>query len=130
MARKFYIEDNVTPPAVCFELSQPSGFSEITDENQLSALYENEYSKRASDGQAYYNKIRTQIYRDFINGLITDVQAFDLENHINGVAENLFTGNWLTAKNTNANLLLSGVYDQALKDEINDYITNYLSENY
>lgn len=130
MARKFYKENNEAIPAICFELSAPSGFSEITDEAQIKILLQQEYTTRATDGQDYYNEIRTANYLDYTNGVITADEAFELEEHLKTLAENLFTGNWLTAQNTNTNLALLGIYTQEMKNELQQKINAYISENY
>lgn len=130
MARKFYIEQNEALPAIAFELNAPTGFVEITDAAQLKDLYKKKYNERTKDGQEYYNGFRTDLYLDIINGTITEAEAFALEQHIKELADNLLTGNWLTAQNTNANLSLSGIYTQAMKDELQTNIDNYISANY
>lgn len=130
MARKFYIEQNETIPAIAFELSQPVGFIEITDANKLKELYYKKYNERTKDGQNYYNGFRTDLYIDIINGNITEQDAFNLETHIKTLADNLLTGNWLTAQNTNQNLNLSGIYTQIMKQDLQTDIDNYINNNY
>jgi len=56
--------------------------------------------------------------------------AFDLESHISDLYNQLSNGWWLTAQNTNANLALSGIYDQAMKDELQSIIDDYVNDNY
>ncbi|NIO45018.1 MAG: hypothetical protein GTO02_16625 [Candidatus Dadabacteria bacterium] len=130
MARKFYIEDNEAIPSIVFDLNAPLGFTEIIDANKLKELYKNKYNERTKDGQEYYNSFRTDLYLDIVNGSITETDAFLLEQHIKQLSDNLMTGNWLTAQNTNQNLTLSGIYDQAMKDEIQNYIDTYITNNY
>lgn len=130
MARKFYIENNEAIPSIAFELVAPVGFSEITDSIKLKDLYLKKYNERTRDGKDYYNNFRTNLYIEIINGVIIDSEAFALEQHIKELSNNLLTGNWLTAQNTNTNLILSGVYTQVMKSKLDTDINNYLSDNY
>ena len=70
------------------------------------------------------------MYINVINGVYTDVEVFALENHIKNIYDELNNGFWLTAQNTNQNLILSGIYTQTLKDEIQLTLDNYISANY
>jgi hypothetical protein len=130
MARKFYIEDNEAIPSIAFENSEPIGFTEITDQNKLKELYQLKYNERTQDGHDYYNGLRTDLYLDIVNGIVTDTDAFLLEIHVKGLKDELLSGNWLTAQYVNSNLALSGIYDQTMKDEIQNYIDNYVLNNY
>jgi len=130
MAKKFYIEDNEAIPSIAFELTAPIGFTEIIDQSKLKDLYLKKYDERAKDGQEYYNNFRAQLYLDIINGLITEIEAFSLEQHIKELADNLLTGNWLTAQNTNQNLTLNGIYNQSMKNSIQNDLDAYINNNY
>ena len=128
--RKFYKEDNEAIPAIKFELTQPSGFTEITDQAEIKDLYLRQYQYRISDGQEYVQDFTADTYIEVINGIYTDQEAFQLESHIKDLYQELNNGWWLTAQNTNANLPLLGIYDQILKDEIQLKLDTYVSENY
>ncbi len=130
MARSFYIEDNVAPPSISFELTAPSGFTEITDEATLQSLYEGKYNDRTEDGANYYNEFRTAVYLKILNETYTPTEAFLLEIHVKDLKEELTTGNWLTAQNVNTNLALSGIYTQAMKDELQSTIDAYVTNEY
>ena len=128
--RKFYKEDNEAIPAIKFELTQPSGFTEITDQAEIKDLYLRQYQYRISDGQEYVQDFTADTYIEVINGIYTDQEAFQLESHIKDLYQELNNGWWLTAQNTNANLPLLGIYDQILKDQIQLKLDTYVSENY
>ena len=130
MARKFWKEDNEAIPAIKFENTQPSGFTEITDEDEIKRLYVLEYGKRISDGQAYTIDFTADRYIDVLNGVYTEIEAFALESHTKDVFNELNNGLWLTAQYTNSNLTLSGIYDQAMKDSIQAVIDDYVTNNY
>jgi hypothetical protein len=130
MARKYYTEDNEAIPAICFEESQPVGFTLITDQAQLHDLIKGQYLQRSDDGANYYNDFRTDRYMDILNGVYTDAEVFALESHLENLGIQIATGNWITAQNTNSNLSLSGIYNQVMKDEIQTEIDVYISLNY
>jgi len=130
MPRKFYKEDNEAIPAIKFELSQPIGFTEITNQAEIKELYLRQYQYRILDGQEYVQDFTANTYIKVINGIYTDQEAFQLEAHIKDLYQELNNGWWLTAQNTNTNLALLGIYNQILKDEIQAKFDLYVSENY
>ena len=130
MPRKFYKKNNEAIPAIKFELSQPVGFTEITDQEEIKELYLRQYQYRILDGQEYVQDFTANTYIKVINGIYTDQEAFQLESHIKDLYQELNNGWWLTAQNTNPNRELLGIYDQTLKDEIQAKFDLYVSENY
>ena len=130
MARKFYKEDNSLIPAIVYELTQPLGYTQITNSEELKRLYIGLYNQRAQDGVDYFDNFRASVMMDIIAGTYTEIEVFNLETHIKYLQDEVILGNWLTAQNTNSNLALSGIYDQAMKDEIQTYIDDYVLNNY
>ena len=130
MSRKFYKEDNSLIPAIVYELTQPLGYTQITNSEELKRLYIGLYNQRAQDGVDYFDDFRASVMMDIIAGTYTEIEVFNLETHIKYLQDEVILGNWLTAQNTNSNLALSGIYDQAMKDEIQTYIDDYVSNNY
>jgi len=132
MARKFYIDDNVSvgPPGVQFALTKPSGFSEITDAQKIKELYLIQYWYRINDGKEWVLDFTSDRYIDTLNGTYTDAEVFALESHIKDLYSELSNGWWLTAQNTNSSLSLSGIYDQTMKDEIQAILDDYVTNNY
>lgn len=130
MARKFYKEDNELIPAIVYELSQPIDYTEITDSEELKLLYIGLYQQRQQDGISYFEGFRSSIMMDVIAGTYTEIEVFNLEIHIKYLQDEVILGNWLTAQNVNSNMALSGIYDQAMKDEIQIYIDDYVENNY
>ena len=130
MSRKFYIENDEAIPAIQYVETQPTGFSLITDENTLKELYVKKYNTREVDGQNYFNDFRANLMLDIINSVYSPQEIFVLENHLKNLIEELITGNWLTAQNTNLTLALEGIYTQIMKDEIQLYINDYITNNY
>ena len=130
MPRKFYKEENEPIPAIKFELSKPVGFSEITDPQEIKILYIKQYQTRILDGQDCGQNFTAELYIKVIGGTYSEQEAFELEDHTKDLYRELMSGWWLTAQNTNLNLPLFGIYDQVLKDEIQNNIDIYIQQNY
>ena len=130
MARKFYKENIENLPAIVFELSAPVGFTEITDSAEIKQLYLLQYQKRISDGKYFVLDFTADMYINVLNGVYTEPEVFELENHIKDIYDQLNNGFWLTAQNTNQNLALLGIYTDQLKTDIQIILDTYVSENY
>lgn len=130
MPRKFYKEDGEQIPAIVFELDAPVGFTEITEQEEIKTLYILQYQYRIADGKKFVLDFTADIYIDVLNGVYSEIEAFQLEAHIKELYSELNNGLWLTAKNTNSNLPLLGIYTQQLKDEIQATLDAYVFENY
>ena len=130
MPRKFYKEDGEQIPAIVFELDAPVGFTEITEQEEIKTLYILQYQYRIADGKKFVLDFTADIYIDVLNGVYSDIEAFQLEAHIKELYSELNNGLWLTAKNTNSNLEILGIYTQQLKDEIQATLDAYVFENY
>jgi len=130
MPRKFYKENDEQIPAIVFELDAPVGFTEITEQEEIKTLYILQYQYRIEDGKSYVLDFTTDVYINVLNGVYSDIEAFELEAHIKELYNELNNGLWLTAKNTNTNLEVLGVYTQELKDQIQAILDSYVFENY
>jgi len=137
MAKKFWVEEEaINVPSIVFSETQPSpsadgkAFVELTDPVIIKERYLTQYSYRIEDGKKYILDFTADRYIDVINGVYTEAEAFALEAHIKDIYAELNNGWWLTAQNTNSNLALSGIYDQAMKDSIQAIIDSYVLENY
>lgn len=130
MSRKFFKEDIEVLPAVVFELSAPVGFTEITDPAEIKQLYLLKYQSRINDGKYFVLDFTADMYINVLNGIYTESQVFELENHIKDIYDQLNNGFWLTAQNTNQNLSLSGIYTDQMKNDIQTVLNVYVSENY
>ena len=130
MPRKFFKENDIDIPAIAFELDAPVGFTEITEQEEIKTLYILQYQYRIQDGQKFVLDFTADVYIDVLNGVYSDIEAFQLEAHIKELYNELNNGLWLTAKNTNTNLEVLGVYTQELKDEIQAILDAYVFSNY
>lgn len=130
MARKFYKEDGESIPAIAFENSAPTGFTEITDPAEIKRLYVIEYNKRKTDGQQFVVDFTADLYIDVLNATYTEAEVFALEGHIGALYSDLNNGWWLTAQNANQSLSLVGIYTQTMKDDIQTILDDYVLNNY
>ena len=122
--------DNEIMPAIQFVLSQPAGFTLVTDTAEIKFLYLIQYRQRIADGQDYVLNFTADKYIEVLNGIYTEAEVFALESHIKDLYGELNNVWWLTAQNTNTNLSLSGIYNQVMKDSIQLVLDNYVTDNY
>ena len=130
MSRKFYKKEGEQVPAIDYSESQPTGYVLITEESELKRLYIGLYKDRQIDGTNYFEDFRADLIMKIIDETYTSLEVFSLENHVKYLQDEIILGNWLTAQNINTNLSLSGIYDQIMKDEIQNYIDDYVLNNY
>jgi hypothetical protein len=127
---KYYREDGEDIPAIMYVSEAPEGFTEITDHEELKQLHAKRYRQTKEDGTSYVINYTAEIYLNIVDGLITETEAFFFEMHTNILLKQIEGGHWLTASNTNLNIPLSGIYDQARKEGLQNDIDNYILENY
>ena len=130
MARSFYKEDGEAIPAIQFVETQPVGYTLITDTTELRRCYVNQYRQRELDGRDWFEEFRSDLMMDIISAVYTPTEVFLLEQHLKALTENVIAGSWLTAQSISTNLVLSGIYDQVMKDEIQNRIDIYVTNNY
>lgn len=130
MAKKYYIEDNQSIPAIQYCEGQPEGYSEITDPVKLLELTKADYVIKEKDGHDFYNDFRSRLLLEIKSGAITPTEAFTVESYLSDIKDNLITGNWLTAQYLTSNKPTSRIFDDDLKAEILGGITNYVNNNY
>ena len=90
------------------------------------------YNKRVKDGQAYYRKKRAETVKkiDDVNDPLTETDAFIIDQKVKDVKDSVLTGDWKTAKAHLDLTVTEGAYTQAVKDEYDTYIVNYIVANY
>ena len=130
MARSFYKEDGEAIPAIQFVETQPVGYTLITDTTELRICYMNQYRQRELDGRDWFEEFRADLMMDIISAVYTPTEVFLLEQYLKALTENVIAGSWLTAQSISTNLVLSGIYDQVMKDEIQNRIDIYVTNNY
>ena len=130
MPRQFYKENDEQIPAILFVNEAPEGFTLITDPAEIKQLYLGQYGQRIDDGKNWVLNFTADMYINILNAVYTELEVFALESHIKNIYDELNNGFWLTAQNTNTNLILSGIYTQQLKDEIQIILDEYIQNNY
>jgi len=90
----------------------------------------NGYEQKEKDGHNYYNKKRSQLVESIVNGERTSAEAFEIDVKIKNVKDSLLTGDWITAKTYLGLTVVEGAYTQALKDEFDTEIQDYINANY
>jgi len=130
MARRFYKEINQAFPSIVFEVAKPDGFALITDDIELHKLHEQKYRDKKKEGEDYHIAIQADMYLKILSGTYTPVEAFAFESHTSTLSHQIVSGSWLTAQSVCAALPESGIFDTVKKQEIQDYIDNYVTDNY
>jgi len=130
MAKRYYKEYNQGIPAICFEEEQPEGFLPITDYYERVKLHASRYFRLQEDGLAYFHEFQAKMYINILDGVYTAEEVLALQAHLKTVSDELKEGSWLTAQMTLPAMPLSGVFDQAMKDEIQADIDQYVLDNY
>ncbi len=131
MARQYYREDNGDGGLEFWSANEVlTGFSLITNVGELKELHAARYEKNRTDGVDYYNHFQAGLYLDIVSEVYTVIEVVTLEAYLKSLADEIKSGSWLTAQNTITGLALSGIFTQSMKDEINNDINTYISDNY
>ncbi len=130
MAKKYFKEYNQGIPAICFEEEQPEGFLPITDYDERKKLHASRYYELQEDGEAYFHEFQAKMYINILDGVYTAEDVVALQSHLKQISDEIKEGSWLTAQISLPNIALSGIFDQAMKDEIQADIDQYVLDNY
>ncbi len=128
--RKFYIENNEAIPAIAFEVSKPTGFTEVTDPIKLQELHNARYAENAKSGLEYCRKFTTEMYLFILDGTYTPIEVVVLEDYLSSVYTKIEGGHWLSAQGILPQMPLSGIFTQVMKDKVQSDIDTYVTENY
>jgi len=90
----------------------------------------NAYEQKEKDGHSYYNLKRSELVESIIEGVRTEAEAFEIDLKLKNVKDALLTGDWKTAKTYLSLTVVEGAYTQALKDEFDTEIQEYIDANY
>ena len=122
-----------------FKFNKPFGDPEI---NALDTIIDNlvgydvvtqlmnAYEQKEKDGHSYYNLKRSELVESIIEGARTEAEAFEIDLKLKNVKDALLTGDWKTAKTYLSLTVVEGAYTQALKDEFDTEIQEYITNNY
>lgn len=127
MVKKFYKEDNEPIPDIKFleEGTQPAGFTEITDIDEIKSQYKKIYHERAKHGLELYNDIRVDLATEFNTGEMTEADAYFIEKKLIDAKSFLLTGNWVMARHELDQLTIEGAYTQGIHDSIKLKVDDY-----
>ncbi len=90
----------------------------------------NGYEQKEKDGHNYYNLKRSELVQSIITAVRTEAEAFEIDIKLKDVKDSLITGDWKTAQTYLGLTVVEGAYTQALKDEYNLEIQDYIDANY
>lgn len=132
MAKKFYKENIQSIPAILYveEGSEPTGWLEITDPDEIKRETKKLYIQRSNDGKALYESIRADLAGMYNSGDLTIADAHSIEIKLINAKSFLITGDWATAQYEMSLITVGGAYTQELNDDITGQINNYIILNY
>ncbi|MCK5641178.1 MAG: hypothetical protein KAJ19_10285 [Gammaproteobacteria bacterium] len=88
------------------------------------------YEIKEKDGKRYYNKKRSELVDKINKAEITSTDAFTIDTKLKDVKDSLRSGDWITAQTYLTSVVVEGPFTQALKDEYDVEITDYITNNY
>ena len=88
------------------------------------------YEIKEKDGKRYYNKKRSELVDKINKAEITSEDAFTIDTKLKDVKDSLRSGDWITAQTYLTGVVVEGPFTQALKDEYDVEITDYITNHY
>ncbi len=88
------------------------------------------YEIKEKDGKKYYNQKRSELVDKINKAEITSTDAFTIDTKLKDVKDSLRSGDWITAQTYLTGVVVDGPFTQALKDEYNVEISDYITNNY
>lgn len=132
MAKKFYKEDDLEGYAIKYADAKPNGFSEITDQDELSILYLKHNNKLKEDGKEYTANFKVVRFgMNYRDGILSDSNVDYLYTKLTQVILRLEDGNWdstLYFMNNHLNIITQEDIDNGYTQEVNDNIINDINE--
>jgi hypothetical protein len=133
-----YVYDEGTKTLICKCNLDWTAANTTTLDNVIDALvgYDvitqlmNGYEKKEKDGHNYCNLKRSELVQSIITAVRTEAEAFEIDTKLKNVKDSLITGDWKTAQTYLGLTVVEGAYTQALKDEYNLEIQDYIDANY
>lgn len=108
-----------------------SKYQSLTVEN---ASYEYEIKKQyggfKKDGEDFFDDIRADLVLSYKLGQRTASDIYEIESRFEAVISKMLRGDWMTCANEMQNVTVSGAIDQDLYDRINNYVNQYIIDNY
>lgn len=126
----YWKEDAEAIPAIIKGDVQPTGYTLITDPDEIKVIITSEYKQHTFSGIEYFEKMRASLAYDAIEGTITFADAFYIEGELSGIKANVVSGDWKTAQYNMGLITPSGALTQGMYDDILGYIDQYIIDNY
>jgi len=125
-----YISESVPENAINIVELPSKTAEEIAAEQKIviKQIILDKYDFHAVNGVAAYNDFRADLVTDLYAGLITETQAIQIGNHLEGVYNWIKKGDWKSAaynfNDLTTNMIGFDNYKTKAYSEIVDYITN------
>ena len=101
---------------------------EITD--ATAQAIDATYDHKEIDGHAYYRKKRAELVKLILVGTITEDDADFIDVKLTNVQMKINTGDWKSAKKRLQEVTIEGAFTQAIYDEYELEISDYILNNY
>jgi len=88
------------------------------------------YEIKEKDGKKYYNQKRSELVDKINKSEITSADAFTIDTKLKDVKDSLRSGDWITAQTYLNTVTVEEPFTQTMKDEYNNEITDYITNNY
>ena len=126
--RKFYKEIDPLGNAVLYSASQPEGFEQVTDPEEIKALDKKLYKKRTQKGIELFEEIRIDLFLKLNSGDIDSDDAYFVAEKLSNAKSYLITGDWIMAIMALQITTPEGAYTEALRTEIIDKVNQAHSD--
>ena len=130
LTESFIGENEVKEPYVWSEIAPDSDYEDVTTTEAILSKIKRDYKTFEKHGNEYFEKIRADLVLLYKTGQKTDLEIFGIEAKLQPVIEKIRRGDWLTASHEMTLVVVVAPLDQSLFDDINIYITNYITDNY
>jgi len=136
MAKKFYKEDNEAIPAIRFELTNPTGFTEITDTEELDKLYISRLRNMKRLGVAYLENFSIKKFGGGLRDGTLTPQNIDYTlirlSHVTMCITNGFLEQAIYHMGNDFGVInqadIDNGYTQEIHNEIVNDLTNYINQ--
>ena len=120
----------IKEPFVWSENTPGQDYDDVTTTELLLKKIKSDYKTFEEDGVEYFEKIRADLVLLYKSGSKTAAEIFGIEAKLDETINKIRRGDWMTAQYEISLVTIEAPLDQTLYDEINNYIANYILENY
>ena len=120
----------IKEPFVWSETAPDSDYDDITTNEFIIERIKVGYKQYEKDGKDYFEEIRAKLVLLYQTQQKTAVEIFIIESLLEQTINKIVRGDWMTASNALSNVVVQEPLDQELYDEINNFIIDYIANNY